>query len=89
MKRGDFFFLQHKLPWESDWEDIEKDKTCDSSKFIDHLREEPAHVIEMEYRVVRKEKVKLKTSNKTVFNPVYVLSGPDLATIVEQRIKRV
>jgi hypothetical protein len=51
MKKSEFYFLQHKLPWETDWSDVEKAKDPKSNVFIEALKEEPSHIVEMEYKV--------------------------------------
>lgn len=86
MRKSGFFFLQHKLPWESVWKDFEKNKN--SKKLLDLLVDEPLHVIEMEYRIIKKEKIKLKTSSKSIMNPIYVYSGNELADVVKQYLER-
>jgi len=89
MRRSESYFLQHKLPWETTWEDVEAAGDPKDEKFIKTLKNEPSHIIEMEYRVVKKENFKLKTTNRSVINPVHVLSGTQLATVVEQKLESI
>jgi len=73
------YVLQHKYPWETDWRDL---KVCHSEyneKFNKLLKDEPLHLIEVEYRIIKKVIIKLKSSDKTIVKPETVLIGKDLS----------
>jgi len=73
------YTLQHKYPWETDWADLKIERTKYNQGFHSILKTEPDHLIEVEYRVVKKEKVKLKTSGMEITKPVLILHGTQLS----------
>jgi hypothetical protein len=79
------FFLQHKLPWEYEWIDVECSKKKHDDKFLKILRKEPEHIIETEYRIIKKEKLFLKKENKAVYHPILIFSGFDIVNNINSK----
>lgn len=78
------YVLQHKYPWETDWKSLKECKSEYNDKFNKLLISEPMHLIEVEYRIIKKVTTKLKSTGKTVVRPSTVLIGKSLS----DRIKR-
>jgi hypothetical protein len=85
------YSLQHRYPWETDWTPVKDDSTIYGMEFHETLLSEPSHLIEIEYRIIKKETVKLKNSEKKIIRPVPLLVGKELSEHVKkfQRIKHV
>ena len=84
MRKSKPFYLQHKFPWNSDWEDVEETTDLDSKVFYNLLKDEPDHLLEVEYRVIKKVAIKLRNKNKIIYNPECVLIGRDLTDYIEE-----
>jgi len=78
-KKDTDMYLQHKLPWESEWEDVGAGKTIDCEKFMSILGEEPPHLIATEYRIIKKKLTQLRNKAKSIVCPVCIMSGSQIA----------
>ena len=78
-KKDSELYLQHKLPWESEWEDVAIGNDVDCDKFKKILESEPPHLIETEYRIIRKKMTELKNKNKSVICPVCIMRGTEMS----------
>ncbi|MFW5794623.1 MAG: hypothetical protein ACOCV1_03975 [Bacillota bacterium] len=84
MKKKNMFYLQHKLPWQIDWIDIESANSEDVRNFIDILDEEPLHLIEIEYRIVAKESIKLRNKDKSTVHLKCVMTGKEIVSNIKK-----
>lgn len=82
-KKDNLIYLQHKLPWDTEWEDVESKKASECEAFVKALGNEPPHLVETEYRIIAKKAMKLRNKEKSVVYPVCIMSGSEIA----QRIK--
>ena len=88
MKRKKVFALQHKFPWESKWEDIATDNKSESKIFYEKLKDEPSFLAEMEYRIVRKDVIRLKNKdNQQVVSLVNVISDKEISQFISKKKK--
>jgi hypothetical protein len=87
-KKDRNFYLQHKLPWQSEWEDFEVGDSENCEKFINILSKEPAHLVETEYRIVKKEITELKNKNKSIVFPICIMSGKEITNIFRKSVKK-
>jgi hypothetical protein len=78
------YVLQHKYPWETDWRDLKVGHSKYNDKFNNIIKDEPLHLIEVEYRVIKKVIIKLKSSDKAIVKPETVLIGKPLSDIVKE-----
>jgi len=88
MKNKDVFYLQHKLPWESEWDDVEKGISTDCEKFTKILEKEPLHLIETEYRIIIKKEIKLRNNKKEVKCPMCIMNGSQIASSLREQKQR-
>jgi hypothetical protein len=85
IKKDKNFYLQHKLPWESEWEDKEIGKSVDCEKFNKILIDEPPYLIETEYRIIKKKITELRNNKKLVICPVCIESGFEVANRITKK----
>lgn len=82
-KRKCMLYLQHKLPWETDWNDVATGDSIGCKNFLKILKKEPPHLIAVEYRIVEKKNMKVNSQNKTVTYPVCIINGSDIASNIK------
>jgi len=87
-KKDSNFYLQHKLPWESDWEYVESGKSEGCEEFIKILINEPPHLVETEYRIVKNVTTELRNKNKSVTYPVCIISGTEMSKKLKELKQR-
>ena len=80
-------YLQHKLPWETDWNDVADGDSVGCEKFLNILKPEPLHLITIEYRIIERKSMKLSKGEKTVIYPDCIMTGADIASYLK-KLKR-
>ena len=77
MNEKSVYVLQHRYPWSNQWDNYIFNSYLKNLYFFDELKDKPAHVLKMEYRIVKKEKVNLKSLNKKtdIYNVIHINDG--------------
>ena len=77
MKEKSVYILQHRYPWTDQWNDYIFNKDLKNLDFLNELKDKPEHVLEMEYRIVKKENLNLKSLNKktSFYNVLHINEG--------------
>lgn len=83
-KKDIVFYLQHKLPWETDWVDIEIGESENCKQFIKVLIDEPPHLVETEYRIIQKKQTILRNNKKSVICPMCIMDGKQLSNKLKE-----
>jgi hypothetical protein len=82
-RKKEMYFLQHKYPWQNEWTDVINSEVLDDLCFLEILKDEPYHLIEIEYRIIQKEIVQLRNKDKKVIRPIPMFSNKGLVEHVK------